>query len=524
MNQLLLKARRLNKSWMSMYLPLAAIIIFGAFLRFYNLGAEPLWTDEGATWGFTHLPLSQLWGAAAAGETNPPLYYTLQKFWLIFGQSEAALRSLSAIIGTLTIPLIYGLGQTLGGHWLGVIAAALLATSDINIQYSQEARAYALFTAAATLTIWGLASLLKTPAKAIAPIGSMFSHRLFRITLSNHNHRSNLTSDLAWFAYIFGMSIALYSHNTAVLLYILTNIIAFVWWITTGRFNKQFFWNWLIANLVPLLFYAWWLPIIAKQSTGASTIAWIPFPTIEIIIKSLNSLYGHSGRRYFSVNLFTGLVFILGIWKWRVKPINILLTLTFIIGAPLLGVLVSFYQPIFITKIFVWTTILFFILIAAGTLVFERKPLVLILVSILIVFQLIDTQNYYNYFRKEPWDQVAANIKTQLKPGDVILAFGTRAYGDIDAFLYYFNKSPISEVPYHRLSLNPSELPAQLIQYTQKFDRVFLVTRQLQDKDKKGILLSEMRQNMLELNHQHFTSNLGKLDWFLFKQFNQPPK
>lgn len=77
----------------------AAILLLAAFLRFYHLSAQSLWSDEGnsaalARRGFTEI------AQRTAFDIHPPLYYWLLKIWMvIWGDSEAGLRSLSAVLG-----------------------------------------------------------------------------------------------------------------------------------------------------------------------------------------------------------------------------------------------------------------------------------------------------------------------------------------------------------------------------------------------------------------------------------------
>ncbi len=265
------------------------IIIIGAVLRFYNLGTESLWNDEIATWDFSQRTLAQLWGEDALKETNPPLYYTLQKFWLIVGDSEFALRSLSATIGVVTIPLVYLLGQILGGYWLGIIASALFATSSINVQYSQEARAYNLLTCAATLVMIGIVWLLSHPELAKKPISQSSLSCLRYWFLRTQTSRADVFTGLAWFAYIAGSIVAFYSHNTSVLLLIPVNGIIALYWLTAGNRNRGFFYNVAIANTIIFLACSWWLSVLVKQTSPG----WIKFPTVSTIKSTLIDLYAH---------------------------------------------------------------------------------------------------------------------------------------------------------------------------------------------------------------------------------------
>ncbi|WP_082122768.1 glycosyltransferase family 39 protein [Methanoculleus sediminis] len=125
-------------SWV--LLGLAAI---GALLRFYNLGGNSLWLDEAATLSFARQSLAGIWESTAGGEFNPPLFYWLEHGMLVFGESELVLRFLPALLGVLTIPVVYLIGSGFKDRNVGLIAAALLAFSPFHIFYSQEARAYA---------------------------------------------------------------------------------------------------------------------------------------------------------------------------------------------------------------------------------------------------------------------------------------------------------------------------------------------------------------------------------------------
>lgn len=120
------------------------LILVGGILRFYNLGYNSLWLDEGVTYDFAKLSLVEIVQLTTnAVEVNSPLFYALEHCMLIFGNSEFILRFLSALFGTLTIPVVYLIGRDVCGRLGGIVAAALLAFSTFHVYYSQEARAYA---------------------------------------------------------------------------------------------------------------------------------------------------------------------------------------------------------------------------------------------------------------------------------------------------------------------------------------------------------------------------------------------
>src|SRR3954468_24884118 len=124
---------------------LAAITIAGAALRFATLGVQSYWLHEGATVHLVHKGFGAMLSGVSAGESTPPLYYILAWVWAkVFGTGEVGLRSLSALIGTLTIPVAFVLGRRVADERAGLLASALTAFNPLVVWYSQEARSYAL--------------------------------------------------------------------------------------------------------------------------------------------------------------------------------------------------------------------------------------------------------------------------------------------------------------------------------------------------------------------------------------------
>ncbi len=130
---------------------LGMILILGAVLRFSDLGAESYWMDEVATTIEAQQSISQL--LAMGRLDQPPAYYLPIHFWIeTFGTSEVSLRSFSALVGTLSIVLIYFVGQMLFGEKVALLGAFLMAISDFQISFAQEARNYILFEFATLLS------------------------------------------------------------------------------------------------------------------------------------------------------------------------------------------------------------------------------------------------------------------------------------------------------------------------------------------------------------------------------------
>ena len=122
---------------------LLAILLLASFLRFYCLDAQSFWNDEGNSARIAERTLDLIL-EGAEGDIHPPGYYLLLHYWrALFGQSEFALRSLSAVAGLALVVFTYLLGHHLFGQATGLMAALLGAISPFAIYYSQEARMYA---------------------------------------------------------------------------------------------------------------------------------------------------------------------------------------------------------------------------------------------------------------------------------------------------------------------------------------------------------------------------------------------
>jgi uncharacterized membrane protein len=135
------------------YLILLFITIFGMFLRFYGLGTESIWLDEGTS---INIAKRSLYSIIFENKdfAHPPLYYSILHFVMMYSDTEFFLRLPSAIFGILSIPVIYLVGMSLFDKREGLVAAALLSISLMHINYSQEGRSYALMMLLVLLTVY----------------------------------------------------------------------------------------------------------------------------------------------------------------------------------------------------------------------------------------------------------------------------------------------------------------------------------------------------------------------------------
>lgn len=121
----------------------AMVIVLLAFgLRVWALaGVPPGWRDDEL---IESLVVSQkildgnlhFYYPDASG--HEALYHALNAVFLAgFGPTALGIRLLSAILGTLAVPLTYAVGRRLSGPAVGLTAAALLAVSFWGLMYSR---------------------------------------------------------------------------------------------------------------------------------------------------------------------------------------------------------------------------------------------------------------------------------------------------------------------------------------------------------------------------------------------------
>jgi mannosyltransferase len=145
---------------------IAAVTLIGAALRFPTLGLQSYWYDEAVTVKLVRSGPYSMLRSLPGSESTPPLYYVVAWVWArIFSTTEAELRSLSAVCGTLAIPLAYVAGKELVSRPAGALAATLAAVSPFLIWYSQEARAYALFVLLTTASLALFARAWSSPSR-----------------------------------------------------------------------------------------------------------------------------------------------------------------------------------------------------------------------------------------------------------------------------------------------------------------------------------------------------------------------
>lgn len=130
-------------------LPAMGILLFiflaGLGLRLYRVNYQSVWESEALSLSDSYLPFPEMKAKLIEDFVHPPLhYYLLHEVFREFGFGDFAARLVSVAFGTLTILAIFLLAQYLFDRSTGLVAAMLMALSQLAIMYSQEARPFSM--------------------------------------------------------------------------------------------------------------------------------------------------------------------------------------------------------------------------------------------------------------------------------------------------------------------------------------------------------------------------------------------
>lgn len=386
---------------------LALITLGGAWLRWHDLGAKSVWLDEAFTLWMARLSIPELFQWITKIDQHPPLYYLAMHWWRLLGEDEATIRSLSALLSTLTIPVMYFVARRLLGTASAIVTVLLLAVSPFHMRFAQETRMYALLCFNVSWALLALAYLIT----------------------GDHRRRW-------WVLYAVFTALTMVTQNTAVLFPVAVNVAFLAAWLVV-RAQKEHpelslppMKSWLLGQLAVLLLWLPWLPSFITQVIMVDNEFWIQPPTRDVIWGAFMTFF--SDWRPWGVEWIVWAAMAalaLGVIALLRRP-ALLLFLALLVAVPFgLELLVSLRRPIFYDRTLIWTTLPLFVVLSASVGVWLRRTDAWRLVAIpgaaavvaLMVANGYSLQNYYDNFHKEEWREAAAWVAERTGPNDALL-------------------------------------------------------------------------------------------------------
>ena len=143
---------------------LLAEVALSGVLGSIRLGHKSLWYDEAFTAMAGADGLSGAVDVARHVDSNMPLYIAGVAVWRVFGDGDAALRSLSVVAAMLSVVVVYLLAARLHGRVTGLVAGFLMAIAPLGVRYSQELRSYSMTVLLVVLSTYLFVRVVETPS------------------------------------------------------------------------------------------------------------------------------------------------------------------------------------------------------------------------------------------------------------------------------------------------------------------------------------------------------------------------
>lgn len=219
-----------KKWWMVVCIAVLATFSLSLFM---GLG-QSIWFDEGYSILLAKRPLAELI-ALTNVDAHPPLYYILLKGWAgLFGWSELALRSLSAVLMAGVVGVAILLVKRLFSVKIALSVAPLLVVAPFLLRYGYEVRMYAL-------------------ASFIGIVGSY----LFSIAMQKKSDKR------LWVAYGLFVALGMYTLYMTLVVW----LAHFVWLVFHSRSKKQLVTHpALIGFGAAVVFFLPQLPVFVDQT------------------------------------------------------------------------------------------------------------------------------------------------------------------------------------------------------------------------------------------------------------------
>lgn len=169
------------------------LVLFALALRVFRLDLRSLWLDEAYSWKLAVAGFGDI-VSATAHDIHPPLFYFLMHVWVqVFGTTEFALRSLSALCGALLLLPVYGLARSWANRPAAWWAAGLIACSPYFIELSRSARMAGLLALTCAASLYYFWKLLEEPnwehalGYALSTLAALYTHYFaFLLLFSQH--------------------------------------------------------------------------------------------------------------------------------------------------------------------------------------------------------------------------------------------------------------------------------------------------------------------------------------------------
>ena len=423
------------------------LLLLALGLRLYALDAESLWADEAFT---VHHAQEQDYNKfmtlISTTEAAPPGHYLFLHYWLWwFGNSEFSVRFPSVLFGVAAVAVLFLIVRQLGNEKMALLASLFMATSMLQVLFSQEARLYSLFTLLVLLAVYCL-------------LNSILQEKKW----------------LYFWGYLAVMALALTVNYLAIVVMALA--IVMLWFAARNKkISELFFWRCLGLQGILLLALGWWLgPIFTTQFAGLNQGL-----SEALVRKGLPSFLAGFGLFFYALPVLA-LTLSAGLLIWIRPTILRLVQRTgfdtffsfLVIGAGSVYLYVSFFpltlanipllrypltHSYFLIRHSFFLVPLWYVFLAWKISSLRWKHLAVLMTIIILMVSGTALYEYYTQTTKAEWREATAFIAEQSKGAPLIL-LDKSGFSNIFLLNYYYPDK------YHLLKLTFSDKPREFSQ------------------------------------------------------------
>lgn len=394
---------------------LLAIVALAAAVRWFVIGRDALWLDEGYSWWDASQSFRMLWTLVPNCDPHPPLYFALLHAWIkSFGDGTVSMRAMSMLFGLATIVVVYAAGRELDRarglgdrrFGIGFLAALLFALTPFQAYFSVEARPYALLCLGAAVLTFGCLATVRAGLTIDRRIAFAWTNRV---------------SPIAWVALLVGGAVVVWTNNTAVLVVGAATVGFVVLWFV-DRDSRSTIVPVVAAGVLVAILWSPDLPLLILQSHEVTGDFWIPRPTLERLTFVLHNLIGLDTLQatwWVALAMLGGLLAIgraIG-WRWA-------LMLGALAGLPIaFNVVISYLiSPILLSRAMIGATPALTISLAAAAMLMRSRALRITASTALVAVHAIALANYLSADHvKEPWRPIVARIAVEARHAPILV-------------------------------------------------------------------------------------------------------
>ncbi len=388
------------------------VLVLAFALRLIALGDRNFWYDEAFSAIFAQQGIPAMVESTIvpdettrAPEIHPLLYYITLNGWIsILGASAFAIRLLSVVFGVATVYAVFLLARALFDARTGMIAALIAVIAPFHIQYSQEARMYALMGLLLMLATWAFVQAYRESETRIA-----------------------------WGWWIgFGVIAGLAMHTQQLSAFYLAalGVIPFA-----ARHSKRII-GMIAGTVAAFLIYLPWILVAFAQFERVTANYWIPVPNAARLLLTLRSLLVVNldiPAPGSLIGLAIALLLLIFLMVQVIMRRNrqstseraALYFALWMFAAPILALWgFSQVRPLYIDRALIGSALMLYI--ALAWLVAKAKlprPIQIGVGALLIAASAIGLLTHYAWaaFPNSPFRQAMASISRDIQPGDVVI-------------------------------------------------------------------------------------------------------